>query len=99
MKNLFVKAMISVAALLVGFGAMVLPFHLFNNLTPMQMRILFFAEIIVYFLIASAFFLIKEAKEERKARNLEFEERHARRVAKRRNELKGIRVDNYDLAA
>ena len=91
--------MISVAALLVGFGAMVLPFHLFNNLTPMQMRILFFVEILVYFLIASAFFLIKEAKAERKIRALEFEERHARRVAKRQNELKGIRVNNYDLAA
>ena len=91
--------MISVAALLVGFGAMVLPFHLFNNLTPMQMRILFFAEIIVYFLIASAFFLIKEEKAQREIKAREFEERHARRVAKRQNELKGIRVNNYDLAA
>ena len=91
--------MISVAALLVGFGAMVLPFHLFNNLTPMQMRILLFAEIIVYFLIASAFFLIKEEKAQREIKAREFEERHARRVAKRQNELKGIRVNNYDLAA
>lgn len=91
--------MISVAALLVGFGAMVLPFHLFNNLTPMQIKILFFAEIIVYFLIVSAFFLIKEERAQREIRALEFEERHARRVAKRRNELKGIRVNNYDLAA
>lgn len=99
MKNLFVKAIISVAALLVGFGAMVLPFHLFNNLTPMQIKLLFFAEIIVYFLIASAFFLIKEEKAQREIRALEYEERHARRVAKRRNELKGIRVNNYDLAA
>ena len=99
MKNLFVKAMISVAALLVGFGAMVLPFHLFNNLTPMQMKILLFAEIIVYFLIASAFFLIKEEKAQREIKAREFEERHARRVAKRQNELKGIRVNNYDLAA
>lgn len=99
MKNLIVKAIISVAALLVGFGAMVLPFHLFNNLTPMQIRLLFFAEIIVYFLIVSAFFLIKEAKAERKQRALELEERHARRVAKRKNELKGIKVNNYDLAA
>ena len=99
MKNLINKAIISVAALFVGFGAMVLPFQLFTNLTPMQMRILFFAEIVVYFLIASAFFLIKEEKAQREIRALEFEERHARRVAKRRNELKGIRVNNYDLAA
>ena len=91
--------MISVSALLVGFGAMVLPFHLFSNLSPMQMRMLFFAEIIVYFLIVSAFFLVKEAREERKIKALEFEERHARRVAKRQSELKGIRVNNYDLAA
>ena len=91
--------MISVAALIVGYGAMVLPFHLFDNLTPMQMRILFFTEIIVYFLIVSAFFLIKEAKEENKKRTLALEERHNRRVAKRQNELKGIRVNNYDIAA
>lgn len=99
MKNLIVKAMISVFAILVGFGAMILPFHLLSNLTPMQIKILFFAEIVVYFLIASAFFLIKEAKEERRIKALEFEERHARRVAKRKNELKGIKVNNYDIAA
>ena len=99
MKNFLVKAFISVAALAVGFGAMVIPFQLFNNLTPAQMRILFFAEIIVYFSIVSAFFLVKEAKEERKKKAAEFEERHARRVAKRKNELKGIKVNNYDLAA
>ena len=99
MKNFINKAIISVAALVVGFGAMVLPFHLFNNLTPMQMRILFFAEIVVYFAIASAFFLVKEAKAESRKRAIELEERHNRRVAKRRNELKGIKVNNYDLAA
>ena len=99
MKNLINKAIISVAALFVGFGAMVLPFQLFTNLTPMQMRILFFAEIVVYFLIASAFFLVKEEKAQRKIKAIEYEERHARRIAKRQNELKGIRVNNYDLAA
>ena len=99
MKNLFSKVLISVTALIVGYGAMVLPFKLFENLTGMQMRILFIAEIIVYFAIASAFFLIKEAKAEKEKRRLELQERHDRRVEKRKSELSGIRVNDYEIAA
>lgn len=99
MKNLLSKVFVSVTALIVGFGAMVLPFRLFENLTGMQMRILFIAEIIVYFAIVSAFFLIKEAKAEKEKRRLELLERHNRRVEKRNAELSGIRVNDYEIAA
>lgn len=99
MKNLFSKVLISVTALIVGYGAMVLPFRLFDNLTGMQMRILFFSEMIVYFAIVSAFFLIREAKAEKEKRKLAFQERHNRRVEKRNSELRGIRVNDYEIAA
>ncbi len=99
MKKLFAKTAFSTVAVLVGFVATVLPFHLFDNLTDMQTCLLFFAEILVYFLIISAFFLAREAKEKRAAKRLEYRERHEKRVEKRKKELEGIRVNNYDIAA
>lgn len=99
MKKVISTIIISAAAILVGYGAMALPFHLFTNLTGMQMRILFVAEIIIYFAIFSAFFLIKESKSEKKKKERAFQERHNRRVSKRQNELKGIKMNGFDLAA
>ena len=99
MKKVISTLIISAAAILVGYGAMALPFHLFTNLTGMQMRILFVAEIIIYFAIFSAFFLIKESKIEKRKKERALQERHNRRVSKRQNELKGIKISSFDLAA
>ena len=57
MKKFLGRAIISIAAIIVGYWAMAFPFHLFSNLTGIQMRIIFIAEIIIYFAIFSAFFI------------------------------------------
>ena len=99
MKKLFAKTAFSTVAVLVGLVATVLPFHLFNNLTNMQICLLFFAEILVYFLIISAFFLAKDARAVKEEKRAEYRKRHEKRVERRRKELEGIRVNNYDIAA
>ncbi|MDE6385050.1 MAG: hypothetical protein K2L36_02760 [Eubacterium sp.] len=99
MKKVISTLIISAAAIIVGYGALALPFHLFTNLTGMQMRILFVAEIIIYFAIFSAFFLIRESRCEKKKKERELRERHNRRVSKRQNELKGINLNGLDIAA
>lgn len=99
MKKIFAKTAFSTVAVLVGLAATVLPFHLFNNLTNMQICLLFFAEILVYFLIISAFFLAKDARAVNEEKRAEYRKRHEKRVERRRKELEGIRVNNYDIAA
>ena len=49
MKKFLSNAIISIAAIAVGYGAISLPFHLFDNLTGIQMRIIFIAEILTPF--------------------------------------------------
>ncbi|MDE6110676.1 MAG: hypothetical protein K2F65_02035, partial [Eubacterium sp.] len=83
MKKFLNYAIISIAAIIVGYGAMVLPFHLFSNLTGIQMRIIFVAEILIYFAIFSAFFLIKEYKENCRKREQEFQKKHNERICER----------------
>lgn len=99
MKKFLINAVISIAAIIVGYGAIVLPFHLFDNLTGIQMRIIFIAEIFIYFAIFSAFFLIKEYKENCRKKEQEFLKRHNDRISKRNQAVNGIRIHNYDLAA
>ena len=55
MKKFLSNAIISIAAIAVGYGAISLPFHLFGNLTGIQMRIIFIAEILIYFECNSSF--------------------------------------------
>lgn len=99
MKKFLSNIIISAAAILVGYGAMVLPFHLFSNLTGMQMRMIFIAEVLIYFAIFSAFFLIREHKESRRKKEQELQQRHNERIKKRNRAVKGIKVNHYDLAA
>ncbi len=99
MKKIINAIIISAAAVLTGFVAMALPFRLFDKLTGIQMRILFIAEIVVYFLIVSAFFLIREAKKDKEEKRRSLAEKHNRRVEKRRGELKGLKIDGCDIAA
>ncbi|MDE6752119.1 MAG: hypothetical protein K2J59_05045 [Eubacterium sp.] len=98
MKKFLSNAIISIAAIAVGYGAISLPFHLFDNLTGIQMRIIFIAEILIYFAIFSAFFLIREHKENCRKKEQNFQKRH-NRINKRNKTVKGIRISNYDLAA
>lgn len=69
MKNIFKHILFSIITLAVGYGAMALPFHLLSELSRSEMRILFAAEIIIYFTIFSAVMLAKERKHKIKANN------------------------------
>ena len=78
---------------------MAFPFHLFSNLTGIQMRIIFIAEIIIYFAIFSAFFIIKEQKESNRKRKQKYQKKHSERIQERNKTLKGIKINSYDLVA
>lgn len=99
MKKFLSTAFITISALVTGFAAMAVPFRLFDELSPAEMKALFIAEIVVYFAITSIFLLIKEQKKERKVKDEKMKSRHKERVLRRQQELKGIKVSNYDLAA
>ena len=99
MKKLLSNAIISIAGIIVGYFAMALPFHLFSSLTGVQMRILFIAEILIYFAIFSAFFLIKEHKENCRKKEQAFQKKHNKRISERNKALEGIRISNFDFAA
>lgn len=99
MKNFFNYVLISISTLIVGFGAMALPFKLFDELSRTEMRILLFAEIVIYFSIVSIYFIMKEKKEENIKKEKRFKEMHNDRIIKREKELQGLKISNYDFAA
>lgn len=69
MKKILKGILFSIITLAVGFAVMAAPFHLFTELTGMEMRILFIGEIIVYFAIFSIVMLIREKKQGKKFSN------------------------------
>lgn len=82
-----------------GIALMAFPFHIFDFITPLQSKVLFAAEIIIYFLIYSIFAVKHEAKSDRKAKNEQLNKRHNERIEKRKKELNGIKIPDYDFAA
>ncbi|MDE6723128.1 MAG: hypothetical protein K2J55_02915 [Eubacterium sp.] len=99
MKKFLSNTIISIAGIIVGYFAMAFPFHLFSSLTGVQMRILFIAEILIYFAIFSAFFLIKEHKENCRKKEQAFQKKHNKRICERNKALEGIRINDFDFAA
>lgn len=99
MKKILNTLIISAAAIFVGYWAISLPFHLFDTLTGMQMRILFICEILIYFFVFSAFFIIKEAKAEKKEKACRLKEKQIKRRTQRENEIKGIKISDFNTAA
>ncbi|MDE6412355.1 MAG: hypothetical protein K2K42_00450 [Eubacterium sp.] len=95
MKKFLNNTIISIAGIIVGYFAISLPFHLFDQLTGMQMRMIFVAEIIIYFAIFSAFFLIKEHKANCRKKEQEYQKRRN----ERKQALDGIRISSFDFAA
>ena len=95
MKKFLSNVIISIAGIIVGYFAISLPFHLFENLTGIQMRIISVAEIILYFAIFSAFFIIKEYKENCRKKEQEFQKRRNERI----ETLKRINKNGFDIAA
>lgn len=99
MKKTLTNLLFSAIAIVTGYVSMVIPFHLLGTLSQGQMRILLAAEILVYFCIFSVYHGRKEAKAQRRAKDDKLKAQHNERVARRNEELKGIIVNNYDLAA
>lgn len=99
MKDNIKTLLLFISTTTVGFFAMAIPFKLFTELTQTQMRILLGFEIAVCFGIFCAVFLRKEAKEQRKRKAQKSYEKHCERVETRNEELRGIKVYNYDIAA
>jgi type VI protein secretion system component VasK len=80
--KLFKGLLITLSSLMVGFLAITIPFHLFNQLNDDGLRILFVLEIIVYFVIASTFLLIKDKKQQKIAKQKRKAKQRQEKIAK-----------------
>lgn len=96
MKKTIKNILIGLLSAVTGYCLMEIPFHIFDLITPVQSKIIFVAEIIVYFVIFAATAILIEKKQDRKRKNAEYARRHKERQQKRNRELNGI---NIDLAA
>lgn len=99
MKKFINSALTSILALAIGFGLMAFPFHIFDSLTGMQMRMLLAAEVLIYFGIFAAAAVIIEAKKDTKRKDAEHARKHNERIKKRRREMQGININDYNFAA
>ncbi|MFR5877027.1 MAG: hypothetical protein ACLUFN_11125 [Eubacterium sp.] len=66
MKKFLKGLALSMTALIVGFFAISLPFHLFDELSQGAMSVVFIAEIIIYLAIGLGFLVIKDKKQQQK---------------------------------
>ena len=99
MKKHLISVITTISALGIGFFLMVVPFRIFTMLSGTQMRFLLAAEIITYFVILLIVSFKKEAKKDNEKKSSEYSKRHNERINRRNNELKGIKVSDYDLVA
>ncbi|MGN0527941.1 MAG: hypothetical protein ACI4IE_02320 [Eubacterium sp.] len=91
----FIKGLLlSVSALIVGFCAISFPFHLFDTLTSREMRIIFISEIVIYFVTAMIFLLIRESKQEKRQKKQQKRES----LEKQQINFQEI-IDSYNIAA
>ena len=51
MKKIIKNILIGVLSAAIGYCLMEIPFHIFDLITPVQSKIIFVAEIVVYFII------------------------------------------------
>ena len=92
-KNSLIKSLLlSLAALIIGFFSIALPFNLFNTLTSNAMHIIFISEIIIYFSISMIFLAIAD---KRKQEKIKIEKRHEERKEK----IERVKRDWIDIAA
>ena len=67
LKQIIKQVVVSLLTLIVGFISMTIPFNLLNTLPSNIMQIIFISEIVLYAIIFSLFFMIKEKTEKAKA--------------------------------
>ena len=83
----------------IGYCLMAFPFHIFEFLTPNQMKIVFIAELIIYFIIFAAVGTAFEKRRDRKRKNEEMQKRHNERAEKRNKQIQGIHISDFDYVA
>lgn len=76
MKKFIKGLLLSVSSLAVGFFAISLPFHLFDELSSSAMSIVFIAELIIYLAIGLGFLVVKEKRQQKK---IKAQQRHIKR--------------------
>lgn len=91
-KDIVKGLLISISAVSVGYFAIGLPLNLFNVLSKDGQRIFFILELSVYLIIGAVFLVVQDKKEQQIKRE---KERHERRKEK----IKAVQSDWYDLAA
>ena len=88
-KDLIKGIIISIVTLIVGYGAMAIPFNLFLTVSKDGQRIFFLAELCIYLVIGSIFLLIQEKQAKKQ------KARHEERAQK----IKDVQQNWYDIAA
>ena len=91
-KDLLKGIIISIVALIVGYGAMAIPFNMFLTVSKDGQRIFFLAELCIYLVIGSIFLLIQDKKEKQAKKQ---KARHEERAQK----IKDVQQNWYDIAA
>lgn len=99
MKKIIKNILIGVLSAAIGYCLMEIPFHIFDLITPVQSKIIFVAEIVVYFIIFAIAAIMIEVKKDRKRKNAEYAKKHSERMKKRSHEMQGISIPDYDAAA
>lgn len=97
MKKTIKNILIGVLSAVIGYCLMEIPFHIFDLITPIHSKIIFVAEIIVYFTIFAVTAIIFEAKKDQKRKNEEQAKKHEERIKRRNQQMQGISI--YDIAA
>ncbi len=99
MKKIIKNILIGVLSAAIGYCLMEIPFHIFDLITPVQSKIIFVAENVVYFIIFAIAAIMIEVKKDRKRKNAEYAKKHSERMKKRSHEMQGISIADYDAAA
>lgn len=99
MKKAIKNILTGIISILIGYCLMEIPFHIFDLITPVQSKIIFVAEIIIYFSVFAITATIIEAKKDRKRKNAEYESRHKERLEQRNREMQGISIPDCDFVA
>ncbi len=99
MKKTIKTILSAVLTAVTGFCLMAFPFHIFDFLTTQQMKVIFVAELIIYFLIFAAAGTAFEARRDRKRKSKEMQKKHNERVEKRKRQFQGINITDFDYVA
>lgn len=99
MKKTIRNILTGILSAIIGYCLMEIPFHIFDLISPVQSKIIFVAEIIIYSIIFAITAIMIEAKKDKKRKNEEHEKKHNDRVNKRNREMQGISIPDFDFVA